>query len=375
MSVEEDYCNELCTKPITGYCNVCELLQEADQFVWRWFRGGLLWETLNWFLRPYSWWRVIELLGIMAGIVALSFTGVAMFYDVMARQEEREGRAWDVLITKAPGNIGQTQAIQYLNAQSSCFFRNRWLFLKEWDQSKFLSSQSREPWSRFEGESVIPKLHESGWRGVLKYGLGFERIDMVSLLPDRPWKERHQCVLRELNLWFFWCSPSWWPINRRIPLREIDLTPIGYEPAKDDECFEETYLRKVDLACANLDRAVLPCSNLREADLRDASLKQADMRKSNLFQADLRNANLEGANLQGADLQGAKLKRANLKGADLRGVKLVVMGGSRASVTAKVAQRACRELQQAVNWQDAYRDKALACEKPRPNPPEYSLPW
>jgi hypothetical protein len=40
-------CNELCTKEATGTCALCDKLAERDQFIRRWFKGGLFSEIHN----------------------------------------------------------------------------------------------------------------------------------------------------------------------------------------------------------------------------------------------------------------------------------------------------------------------------------------
>lgn len=91
------------------------------------------------------------------------------------------------------------------------------------------------------------------------------------------------------------------------------------------------YLRKANLAIANLSNANLSGANLSNATLRVADLSNALLGTADLSMADLSYANLTGAYLVYADLSGAKLldatlsnanlNKTDLRGADLRGAK------------------------------------------------------
>jgi hypothetical protein len=43
-------CNDLYTKDATGTCALCDSLAEADQFVRRWFKGGLFLDCHDWLI-------------------------------------------------------------------------------------------------------------------------------------------------------------------------------------------------------------------------------------------------------------------------------------------------------------------------------------
>jgi hypothetical protein len=77
------------------------------------------------------------------------------------------------------------------------------------------------------------------------------------------------------------------------------------------------YLRKANLAIANLSNANLSGANLSNASLRVADLSKALLGTADLSMADLSYANLTGAYLVYADLSGAKLLDATLSNANL----------------------------------------------------------
>lgn len=70
-------------------------------------------------------------------------------------------------------------------------------------------------------------------------------------------------------------------------------------------------LTNVNLAGADLSRAVLQDANLLFADLSGANLSNATLARTNMRGVDLTGANLFGANLLDADLQGAILTEVN----------------------------------------------------------------
>ena len=49
-----DRCNDLCTKEVTGQCELCEALAESDRFIRLWMKGGFLWEGLRAMQRGFS---------------------------------------------------------------------------------------------------------------------------------------------------------------------------------------------------------------------------------------------------------------------------------------------------------------------------------
>ena len=68
--------------------------------------------------------RAVEPVVIIIAIIAFSI-------ELGDRQEERTVRAWQLLTTRAPGNSGKIEALEYLNSESHWFFRSWWPFSKE----------------------------------------------------------------------------------------------------------------------------------------------------------------------------------------------------------------------------------------------------
>jgi uncharacterized protein YjbI with pentapeptide repeats len=86
-------------------------------------------------------------------------------------------------------------------------------------------------------------------------------------------------------------------------------------------------------------------------------LWKADLRDVDLREADLTAAILHDADLSIADLWKADLRFQYLAETDLKGDHLFVW-----------TNLACQQLKEARNWQQAYRDEALACGAPIPTP-------
>jgi uncharacterized protein YjbI with pentapeptide repeats len=95
--------------------------------------------------------------------------------------------------------------------------------------------------------------------------------------------------------------------------------------------------------------------DLSRASLIGVDLVNIDLSNADLSNADLRGSTLTGASLAGANLQGADCFRTMLGGADLQGANL---HGAR--------HLSCAQLEEARNWQSAFRDLELACGAPIP---------
>ena len=110
------------------------------------------------------------------------------------------------------------------------------------------------------------------------------------------------------------------------------------------------YLYSVNLSGAYLKGVNLEGTDLTEAKLIEANLEMARLHGANLFRTNLEKANLEAADLEEANLEGANLLRTNLKSAGLRWANLY-----------SISNLTCDQLKTARNWEQADRDKELAC--------------
>ena len=108
-----------------------------------------------------------------------------------------------------------------------------------------------------------------------------------------------------------------------------------------------TNLQNADMPGVQLNGAWLSMAHLVGANLIDADLGGAIVGEAILDNQSVGPANLEGANLSGANLAGdnQNWRGVNLTKADLTGVR----------------NMKCEKLTQASNWQEAFRDNALAC--------------
>lgn len=207
--------------------------------------------------------KAIEPAAILIAIFAFTI-------EMSDRREERTARAWQLVTTKASGNSGKVEALQYLNSQDP-----EWL-LGWWPYAKV-----RTPLS---GIDLMPPALVEQWKGKEES----ERAINWLRCPDRTY-------LVDVNL------PNAVMSDAKLPCADLSLA---------------------DLSAASFDRAALSGASLYRADLTWAYLGEANLIGANLLGADLSGANLtaadlSGAYLRGADLSGAYLGTANLSGAIL----------------------------------------------------------
>lgn len=65
--------------------------------------------------------KEIEPWGILLAVVGLFLSLAAFCLDYSNRVDERTVRAWQLLTTKAPGNSGKREALEYLNREDGLF--------------------------------------------------------------------------------------------------------------------------------------------------------------------------------------------------------------------------------------------------------------
>lgn len=146
-----------------------------------------------------------------------------------------------------------------------------------------------------------------------------------------------------------------------------------------------TAMRGLDLPNEDLRNISLVGRDLRRANLRGANLYGTDLSKRDLTQADLRGANLENSNLTETNLSEVDLGDANLKNANLTKALIKYVHFGRADLRGADFNNAvfndpllrdsdlrgaknltCAQLQEATNWETAYRDPELSCGAPIP---------
>ena len=263
-----------------------------------------IWKPVRWVFLPFSdSFRLIELLAIVIAITAF-------FMDLRNRQEEREGRAWQVLTTKAVGNSGKVWALEYLSREE------RWSVVLSW-----------RPDSR-------PRL-----------SLRMEALDDYG----EPWISRQGSLEHEKGKQIRILLPKWWPLNKdSTSLYGLDLTPPNFDSGRNNcvigvhlpKTPPRTYVQKVEIPYADLSHAKLACTDFREAYLRGTVFSFADLRGANLSDAYLGEARLMGADLRGVDFRGTDLWRADIR------------------ATAGID---CAALRLTKNWRTAYRDERVGC--------------
>ena len=266
--------------------------------------------------RSFAWaaaaienWEVSRLVRAVEPVVII-IAIIAFSIELGDRQEERTVRAWQLLTTRAPGNSGKIEALEYLNSQSHWLFRSWWPFSKE--------------------------------------RVSLQGIDLTPPPLFERWKDKSKQ-------------------DRVLRGRCPDLTYLRCVKLVDAILIEATlacsHLQMADLRGADLKRADLRGANLGGAKLQDAQLQTADLRGARLEEAKLQGANFGRANLQGASfygakLQGAVLNKANLYDANLYDANLLETIGL-----------TCPQLKTSEGWEKACRDKELACGATRPQLP------
>jgi len=223
-------------------------------------------DWLDWL---YNCWpmRLLRVLGPVAILCGV----FGYLQDLGDKRAARDAEAWQVLTTKAPGNSGKIEALEYLNSDTSLKIPNprRW------------------------GIPLGPKedVYPDGFRS----------------LP---------------NLWVL--IPDYGPWKTRTRLDGIDLSAAK---AADGTWKQGAYLVYVNLAHARLDGAVLSRANMLAANLSGTVFASADLSGANLSWATFNDTQFATANLSGAAFWFAKLSdtsfyKANLSGADFRGADL-----------------------------------------------------
>jgi uncharacterized protein YjbI with pentapeptide repeats len=203
-------------------------------------------------------WHVTRLFQAI-GSFLLVLTIVGFYFDYEDRKQGRIVDAWQLITTKAPGNSGKKEALEYLNS-------------------------IRQPLTGID----LSTNKENGESGVY-----LERANLSRAFFG-------QAKLDNANL-------SFTNLERAL-LNSANLN--------------EANLMGTNLTSANLIRANLINANLLNAQLNNVDLANANLEGAYLLSANLTNANLISANLMNADLLDADLTDADLTDADLTNADL-----------------------------------------------------
>ncbi|ADZ92900.1 pentapeptide repeat-containing protein [Marinomonas mediterranea] len=269
------------------------------------------WHFTRIFQALSSFLLIVTLVGIIfdyqdrqRNIEALKLARDDMKLSKESAEQGRKVAAWQLLTTKAPGNSGKKEALEYLN-------------------------NINEPLTG------IDLSVEEDQQGAYLRGVELQKAKLRG--SDLSHANLMYADLSEANLY------------------RANLSGAGLSRAN---------LPGADLSFANLSGAALFGADLSGAsfmvaNLSGAYLSKADLTGANLSGARFMAANFSGAYLSEADLIGANLSKANLLLARLFEVKL----GSEV-VSDENVDQLCSNLKKAKNWYLTYRDKELACGKP-----------
>lgn len=222
--------------------------------------------------------KAIETVAILIAIFAFTI-------EMSDRRDEQTARAWQLVTTKASGNSGKVEALQYLNSQD-----REWLL---------------------------------GWWPYAKKRTSLEGIDLTPPALVDQWQDKEKS---ERTISWFDCPGRTYLVAVKLPKAAMSRTKLPCADLKfanlSKADFHEANLSGADLFGANLNEARLVTANLSGANLIGAVLTGANLHGANLHGAALFGAYLSGAILAGANLQGDNLSSADLSEAHLRGANL-----------------------------------------------------
>lgn len=213
--------------------------------------------------RRAQWLRNHPLVVILetAGLVGLIFAVVFFFYELRERQDERTARSWQLLTTKARGNSGKAEALEYLNSSWLCLPSAAGPMIggKCWKEQSSLQNID---------------LSESNHNGIV--------------------------ILQNANL------PA-------IDLSYADLTNVWLDDA---------YLADAQMFSATIDQASFFGANMTGVDFSDTSAKGIDATEAvglgaKFYNMDLRYSKFERANLLGVSFMHSELQNSVFTGTDL----------------------------------------------------------
>lgn len=241
-------------------------------------------------------WHVTRIFNAISAF-AILLAVAAFAIDMVGRTEDRIARAWQLVTTKAPGNSGKIETIEYLHSENWWWPFKQRVPLVGIDLSKETHGNSVYLQGLRLVSARMPNANLSGARLI---GANLKRT--------------------QLN-------------NSNLSGADLAYSNLSY-----------TYSSDVDFSSAILSRADISNSNLQFANLSDARLDYASFSGSRLAFAnltgastvpeftspdspeftvdlsgvDLHAADLSDAILRGADFSDADLEDAILSGADLR---------------------------------------------------------
>ena len=287
-------------------------------FIWPFKAMGSLFGWAGGRIETWGFARFIKAVEPVAILIAI----FAFTIEMSDRREERTARAWQLVTTKASGNSGKIQALEYLHSQSSEWLLSWWPYVKER--------------TVLEGIDLTPPALAEQWKGKAES----ERSISWRKCPDRTY-------LLAVKL------PDARMSNAKLPCALLVVADLS------SAYLTKANLTGADLTHANLSGADLSGADLTHANLSEANLSGAKLDGANLSGADLTHANLSGANFSETNLFGdnfnkANLRRASLSGADLseaylRGVNLSEATLTKANLSGANLRGA--DLGRAMLWQ------------------------
>jgi len=267
---------------------------------------------LSWPLRhPHRAVKAAEPWGILFTVLGLFLSLIAFILDYRDKVNERTVNAWQLVTSKAPGNSGKIQALEYL-IKSDGFFG--YTFKQPTPLEGIdLSIQTRQ---------VGTYLHEADLSGA---NFRFAKLNGANLSGAK----LVGAILVGADL-------------SEADLAQADLREADFSTFPDEDVSGADY-NEADLGEAIIFRAAAETVNqgnlsphmagfhrvgatyLIVADLSRTGHFRGNLSGADLFEANLSGADLIGVNLAGVDLSSASLVEAKIIGADLGGTGIPIL--------------------------------------------------
>lgn len=275
-------------------------------------------------------WHVTRLFQAIGSFLLL-LTIVGFYFDYEDRKQSRIVDAWQLITTKAPGNSGKIEALEFLNSIG-------------------------QPLTGINLSSEKAKDDTDGEKSVYLKGINLSKANLKKSNFSNA--DLSNADLSNSNL-----------SNTNFSYTNLSSANLSNTYSNDvapnivDRILHPTF--NIDFSYANLQSAILTHSSHIEADFEETDLTYSNLKNSNFTRSYFSFTDLTGADLSGSNLTGSYFGTADLKKANLSDTNLsdVYFKNSNLEYTnfLRVKGLTCEQLIEAVNWQSAYRDYQLAC--------------
>ena len=285
------------------------------------------------------------------------------------RLHDRKVSAWQLLTTKAPGNSGKIEALEYLNSISEPL-NGIDLSVDQSQSGTWLVGINLEGATLENSNLSDSILTEANFQGVIFYYTNLRRANLYEADlngADLSWADFTDAELSSADL-------SNTILNNtdligaelvRTDLRDSHIASANFTGANLSGQVSKgpRYIDGTEVG-ANLSNAMLHNAVFFEADLTnailsdsvsdDANFTDANLSGSDLRRVDFTNVNFKGANLSAANLNSASLIAASFGGASLKGADFsnITAGDELHEIIASIANLRGRAKKSSLAKQD-----------------------